>query len=63
MAQEIANALREQAQASDTLASQIEAIARSSDENAAAVTETASAVVALENMARSMHLAVARFAV
>ncbi|MDX5446613.1 MAG: methyl-accepting chemotaxis protein [Zoogloeaceae bacterium] len=63
VAQEIANALREQAQASDTLASQIEAIARSSDENAAAVAETSSAVNALENMARRMHQTVARFAV
>jgi methyl-accepting chemotaxis protein len=63
VAQEIANALREQAQASDTLAGQIEAIARSSDENAAAVAETSSAVNALENMARRMHQTVARFAV
>ncbi|MDX5362752.1 MAG: methyl-accepting chemotaxis protein [Pseudazoarcus pumilus] len=63
VAQEIANALREQAQASDTLASQIEAIARSSDENAAALGETSSAVITLEDMARRMQQTVARFAV
>src|SRR5690606_3330606 len=63
VAQEIANALREQAQASDTLASQIEAIARSSDENAAARGATAPAVITLEDMARRMQQTVARFAV
>ena len=63
VAQEIANALREQAQASDTLACQVETIARSSDENSAALAETSSAVNALEEMARAMHQTVARFSV
>tara|TARA_R110002049_G_scaffold22908_3_gene81396 strand:- start:677 stop:2320 length:1644 start_codon:yes stop_codon:yes gene_type:complete len=63
VAQEITHALREQAQASDTLASQIESIARSSDENAASLSQTSSAVRSLENMANHMHTAVARFSV
>lgn len=61
VAQEMTHALREQAQASNTLAAQIESIARSSDENASALNQTSSAVQTLEDMARRMHHAVARF--
>jgi len=60
---EIATALRQQAAASDTIASQVETIARSSDESAEAVGRTAAAVGDLEEMAREMSGAVARFTV
>lgn len=59
--QEIAHALREQAQASDTLACQVEIIARSCDESAAALAETSTVVNTLEEMARTLHQTGARF--
>lgn len=59
---DISEALQEQAMASDTLAEQVESIARSSDENTAALQQTSTTVIDLEHMATEMRKAVSRFA-
>ena len=63
VAGEITSALREQAAASDTIARQLETIARSSDESTAALGQTTHSVRNLESMAASMNDAAAQFSV
>ena len=63
VASDITSALREQAVASDTIARQLETIARSSDESTAALAQTSGSVRDLEAMAARMHDAAARFQV
>ncbi len=63
VAGEITSALREQSVASDTIARQLETIARSSDESTAALAQASDSVRALEGMAARMREAAARFKV
>ena len=63
VASDITSALREQAVASDTIARQLETIARSSDESTAALAQTSGSARDLEAMAAHMHDAAARFQV
>lgn len=62
-ADEINSALREQAIASDTIARQLETIARSSDETTAALGQTMHSVRNLESMAANMNDSAADFSV
>ncbi|WP_168224916.1 methyl-accepting chemotaxis protein [Azoarcus sp. DD4] len=63
VASEISAALHEQAVASDTIARQLETIARSSDQSTAALGDTTRSVRSLEGMAARMHEAAAQFSV
>jgi methyl-accepting chemotaxis protein len=62
-AQQIQEALREQSQASELIAQQVEGIAHASDENASAAARAESAIRLLEEESRQLQKAVAQFVV
>ena len=62
-AREITNAIGEQSNASNLISQKIEGIARMSEENAQSVMHAVQAMHALEEEARVLQLAIARFSV